>query len=102
MILTIAANHYLYFCFLVSVKRHNTDSSKRPIRSVLCPGLGTATGRMPKMQCARQVSYFVFIDVISCVIYPGVVWVLSKGDVDWQHLEYASKTCVQTHNTLTD
>ena len=39
---------------------------------------------------------------VSCVIDPGVVYVLSYGDVDWQHLEYASKTCVQTHNTPTD
>ena len=39
---------------------------------------------------------------VSCVIDPGVFYVLSKGDVDWQDLEYASKTCVQTYNTPTD
>ena len=26
----------------------------------------------------------------------------SEGDVDWQYLENASKTCVQTRNALTD
>ena len=36
------------------------------------------------------------------MIDPGVVYVLSYGDVDWQDVEYASKTFVQTHNTPTD
>ena len=36
-----------------------------------------------------------FLNILDVhVIDLGVVWVLAKGDVDWQHLEYASKLCV--------
>ncbi|MDC3979633.1 macro domain-containing protein [Polyangium jinanense] len=38
---------------LRAVLSHN-ESSAEPIRTVLCPGLGTATGRMPPARCARQ------------------------------------------------
>ena len=31
------------------------SSGNEPIRSVLCPGLGTAVGRMPAERCAHQV-----------------------------------------------
>lgn len=38
---------------LHAVIAHN-ESRDDPIRSVLCPGLGTAVGRMPVQRCARQ------------------------------------------------
>ncbi|KAL8595325.1 hypothetical protein ACOMHN_020078 [Nucella lapillus] len=48
-------NAYLAFrAVILAVKRHNADSSNQTIRSVLCPGLGTAVGRMPKRVCAKQ------------------------------------------------
>lgn len=47
-------NAYLAFRAVVrAVKQHNR-SGAAPIRSVLCPGLGTAIGRMPADRCARQ------------------------------------------------
>ncbi|MEM7351485.1 MAG: macro domain-containing protein [Acidobacteriota bacterium] len=50
-------NAYLAFrAVLRAVRAHNRDSSK-PIRSVLCPGLGTGEGRMPAARCARQMRF---------------------------------------------
>jgi hypothetical protein len=47
-------NAYLAFrAPLVTVLAHNRDKHE-PIRTVLCPGLGTAVGRMPVQRCARQ------------------------------------------------
>lgn len=47
-------NAYLAFrAALRAVLAHNA-SGRSPIRSVLCPGLGTAVGRMPVGRCARQ------------------------------------------------
>jgi O-acetyl-ADP-ribose deacetylase (regulator of RNase III) len=47
-------NAYLAFrAALRAVLAHNT-SGGRPIETVLCPGLGTAVGRMPVGRCARQ------------------------------------------------
>ncbi len=47
-------NAYLAFrAALLAVLRHNQRGAP-PIRSILCPGLGTAVGRMPVERCARQ------------------------------------------------
>lgn len=47
-------NAYLAFrAALRAVLAHN-DAGLPPIRNVLCPGLGTAVGRMPVGRCARQ------------------------------------------------
>lgn len=47
-------NAYLAFrAALLAVIAHNA-SGLSPIRSVLCPGLGTAVGQMPVARCARQ------------------------------------------------
>ena len=37
----------------IAVLAHNHDN-QQPIRSILCPGLATAVGRMPVDRCARQ------------------------------------------------
>lgn len=47
-------NAYLAFrAALQAVIAHN-ETSESPIRTLLCPGLGTAVGRMPVERCARQ------------------------------------------------
>lgn len=48
---------------LLSVRRHNSDTSV-PIRRLACPGLGTATGRVPPSEAARQMAlaYRGFLD----------------------------------------
>jgi hypothetical protein len=47
-------NAYLAFrAALRAVLAHNRSGAP-PIRSLLCPGLGTAVGRIPVARCARQ------------------------------------------------
>jgi O-acetyl-ADP-ribose deacetylase (regulator of RNase III) len=47
-------NAYLAFrAALTAVLTHNRGK-QQPIRSILCPGLATAVGRMPVARCARQ------------------------------------------------
>lgn len=49
-----SVNAYLAFrAALRAVEEHNRISDQ-PIRSVLCPGLATAIGRMPPERCALQ------------------------------------------------
>ncbi|KAK3585535.1 hypothetical protein CHS0354_022943 [Potamilus streckersoni] len=49
------ANAYIAFrSVILSVKKHNSTPGNDPIHTVLCPGLGTAVGRMPKIRCAYQ------------------------------------------------
>jgi O-acetyl-ADP-ribose deacetylase (regulator of RNase III) len=40
---------------LLAVRQHNL-TSKRAINTIACPGLGTATGRMPADEAARQMA----------------------------------------------
>ena len=39
---------------LAAVRAHNAAHPDDPIKTVLCPGLGTAVGRMPHLKCAVQ------------------------------------------------
>ena len=43
------------WAMLLAVRRHNLYS-QRPITIVACPGLGTATGRVPYREAARQMA----------------------------------------------
>lgn len=43
------------WAMLLAVRRHNRTSSAT-IRTVACPGLGTATGRVPPREAARQMA----------------------------------------------
>ncbi len=55
MIVSDTVNAYLAFrATLRAVLEHNAASSGRPVRSILCPGLCTAVGRMPPERAARQ------------------------------------------------
>lgn len=52
----VAATTNAYLAFraaLRAVLAHNTRGGRR-IRTILCPGLATAVGRMPVARCARQ------------------------------------------------
>lgn len=42
---------------LRAARLHNQVDPDRPIRSIVCPGLGTGEGRMPASRCARQMRY---------------------------------------------
>jgi len=48
-------NAYLAFrATLIAVRDHNKAGKLPPIRTLLCPGLGTAVGQMPYDRCAKQ------------------------------------------------
>ncbi len=48
-------NAYLAFrAALRAALRFNRQEKKRPIHSLMCPGMCTAAGRMPVERCARQ------------------------------------------------
>ncbi len=50
-------NAYLAFkAALESVRRFNAQKPDTPIRTLLCPGLGTAVGRMKAEDCAKQMA----------------------------------------------
>jgi O-acetyl-ADP-ribose deacetylase (regulator of RNase III) len=49
-------NAYLAFRGAIRAVKHHNASSDSPILSVLCPGLGTAIGRMPAGQAAKQMA----------------------------------------------
>lgn len=52
------AHAYLAFrAVLRAVRDHNQAGVLEPIRTVLCPGLGTGEGRMPPERCAVQMRY---------------------------------------------
>jgi O-acetyl-ADP-ribose deacetylase (regulator of RNase III) len=56
--MAISTTDYVYtamWAALVAVHKHNR-SGKRPIETVACPGLGTATGRVPAKEAARQMA----------------------------------------------
>ena len=56
--LSIARTDHVYlamWAMLLAVSKHN-QSGSRPIRIVACPGLGTATGKVPVRRAAKQMA----------------------------------------------
>jgi O-acetyl-ADP-ribose deacetylase (regulator of RNase III) len=56
--LSIARTDHVYlamWAMLLAVNKHN-QSRSRPIRIVACPGLGTATGKVPVRRAAKQMA----------------------------------------------
>jgi O-acetyl-ADP-ribose deacetylase (regulator of RNase III) len=48
-------NAYTAFrAVLLAVRRYNAEHAERPIRTVLCPGLGTGIGGLDPTRCATQ------------------------------------------------
>lgn len=55
MDVSYSSNAYLAFrAIILEVEKFNAMHQDEPIRSVLCPGLGTAVGMMPRDRCAFQ------------------------------------------------
>lgn len=50
-------NAYLAFRAVIRAVRAHNETGGRAIQSVLCPGLGTAVGKMAPLACARQMRY---------------------------------------------
>ena len=56
------------WAMLLAVHRHN-QSASTPIRKLACPGLGTATGRVPPDEAARQMAlaYYLYQNPIEVI-----------------------------------
>ncbi len=84
--ITIALTDYAYiamWALLVEVNRFN-QTAKNPIKSIACPGLGTATGQMPFPEAARQMAlaYKHFLNppkFISWCFADGIQQSLRRG-----------------------
>jgi O-acetyl-ADP-ribose deacetylase (regulator of RNase III) len=50
-------NAYLALRAAIRAAREYNRTAAKPIASILCPGLGTATGRISPASCARQMHY---------------------------------------------
>ena len=50
-------NAFLAFRAVIRSVHSYNRSARRPIETVLCPGLGTAVGQMHPQACARQMAY---------------------------------------------
>lgn len=73
--MAIATTDHVYsamWAMLLAVYRHNRRDS-RQIKSVACPGLGTATGRVPVEEAARQMSmaYRWFLNPLTMITWPS-------------------------------
>lgn len=47
-------NAYLAFKGVLSAVKKFNETAEKPIKSIVCPGLGTGEGKMPAEACARQ------------------------------------------------
>ncbi|MBA3712371.1 MAG: macro domain-containing protein [Pyrinomonadaceae bacterium] len=77
MIVSNTVNAYLAFrATLRAVREHNRRGEDK-IRSVLCPGLATATGAMSPEVCARQMWAAYAICVLGQMNSPQALWEVS-------------------------
>ena len=60
------------WAMLLAVERHTRQGQGNPIRTIACPGLGTATGRMDYVEAARQMScaYRHFLAPPKAITWP--------------------------------
>lgn len=83
-------NAFLAFRAVIrSVHAWNRTAS-RPIDSILCPGLGTAVGRMPAEACARQMHHAYRASHLGAQVDPGDLLQACRSHVDligheWMH-----------------
>jgi O-acetyl-ADP-ribose deacetylase (regulator of RNase III) len=63
-------NAFLAFrAALIKVKQHNA-TAENPIKTLLCPGLGTLTGRISPQNCAMQMMYAYEAVMNNSVSFP--------------------------------
>jgi O-acetyl-ADP-ribose deacetylase (regulator of RNase III) len=57
MDISLTDNVYVaMWAMLLAVRKHNEQQTNKPINIVACPGLGTATGKVPYHQAAQQMA----------------------------------------------
>ena len=84
--MSISTTDYVYsamWAMLLAVRRHNRTSAET-IRTVACPGLGTATGRVAPEEAARQMAlaYGWYVRPTTVIDWPtaaGRQAVISRG-----------------------
>jgi O-acetyl-ADP-ribose deacetylase (regulator of RNase III) len=64
-------NAYLAFRAAIRVVKEHNLAATRPIRSVVCPGLCTAIGRMPADRAAKQMAMAYRVCMLGQVIGPS-------------------------------
>jgi O-acetyl-ADP-ribose deacetylase (regulator of RNase III) len=64
-------NAYLAFRAAIRAVRQHNSISTMPIRSVLCPGLCTAVGRMPADLAAKQMAAAYSVCVLGQMVGPA-------------------------------
>ncbi len=59
------------WAILLAVWKHNLNEKKK-IKSIACPGLGTATGRMEYSEASRQmyIAYYNFLNPTEFISWP--------------------------------
>ena len=70
---------------------HNVSNLDDPIKRVLCPGLGTAVGRMPYLRCAVQMKTAfdaVILKNVDAINKPG-----NLGHCVTHHI-HLTKVCI--------
>lgn len=75
-------NVYLAFRAILRAVREHNRTSERPIRSVLCPALGTGEGRVPYDRCAWQMYYAYAVVVLGRVETMGGLARAVEGHID--------------------
>lgn len=78
-------NVYLaMLAMLREITHHARRQGSPPIRTVACPGLGTATGRVPPLEAARQMwtAWQAWRDPITAISWP--VAALRHDNVRWR------------------
>ncbi len=81
--MSIARTDHVYlamWAMLLAVRRHNRSGAQPEIGTVACPGLGTATGKVPYREAARQMAlaYAHFLK--------------PPGKIDWLHADHRQAT----------
>lgn len=71
MVIASTVNAYLAFRAVIRAVREHNKQNPESINTVLCPGLGTATGAMPPDRCARQMLAAYNACVLGRMISPN-------------------------------
>ena len=81
-------NAYLAFrAVILAIHKHNRNQENQPIKSVLCPGLGTAVGRMPFDRCAYQMlqAYEMYdLKIKDDLLNPKNLWTVTNHDSEME------------------
>ncbi|XP_078311763.1 uncharacterized protein LOC111102891 [Crassostrea virginica] len=75
--------HLAFRAVILAVRKHNMKNPEDQITSVLCPGLGTAAGKMEHTKCAQQMclayaTHELRLPEHQFRVCPDILWSMSK------------------------